>query len=458
MSKNNGIMKNQDYIIEITGQTHEGMGVGKIDDFAVFVAGAIAGEEVKVKVVKVLKNYSYGKLLEVITGSPNRRDPLCNVIRRCGGCQLQHMNYEGQLNFKKQVVKDALERIGGLKDVIIHDTLGMKYPWHYRNKSQLPVGISEKEIQIGFYAKRSHEMIDIDNCLIQDKIFQTAINIMKQFIKDYKISIYDENTGIGLIRHIILRKGFKTEEIMVGIVINGDGFPYAGELIEVLKQGICGLKTIVLNINKKKTNVIYGLKNKIIYGDGFIYDYIGDVKFRISLLSFFQVNPIQTKVLYDKVMEYAGLTGKETVIDAYCGIGTISLFLSRKAKKVYGVEVVEEAVVDAKENARLNGADNAEFILGEAEIEIPKLYERGVKADVIIVDPPRKGCDIRLLEVIAKMAPKKIIYVSCNPSTLARDLKYLVSEGYGVKEVQPVDLFAQTVHVEVTCKLTKVDN
>ncbi len=457
MSKNNGIMKNQDYIIEITGQTHEGMGVGKIDDFAVFVAGAIAGEEVKVKVVKVLKNYSYGKLLEVITGSPNRRDPLCNIIRRCGGCQLQHMNYEGQLNFKKQVVKDALERIGGLKDVIIHDTLAMKYPWHYRNKSQLPVGIDRKEIQIGFYARRSHEIINIDNCLIQDKTFQTAINIMKQFIKGYKISIYDENTGIGLIRHIILRKGFKTEEIMVGIVINGNGFPYAEELIEVLKQGICGLKTIVLNINKKKTNVIYGLKNKIIYGDGFIYDYIGDVKFRISLLSFFQVNPIQTKVLYDKVMEYAGLTGKEIVIDAYCGIGTISLFISNKAKKIYGVEVVEEAVVDAKENARLNGADNAEFILGEAEIEIPKLYERGVKADVIIVDPPRKGCDIRLLEVIAKMAPKKIIYVSCNPSTLARDLKYLVSEGYGVKEVQPVDLFAQTVHVEAIILLQRVE-
>ena len=280
---------------------------------------------------------------------------------------------------------------------------------------------------------------------------------MKQFIKGYKISIYDENTGIGLIRHIILRKGFKTEEIMVGIVINGNGFPYAEELIEVLKQGICGLKTIVLNINKKKTNVIYGLKNKIIYGDGFIYDYIGDVKFRISLLSFFQVNPIQTKVLYDKVMEYAGLTGKEIVIDAYCGIGTISLFISNKAKKIYGVEVVEEAVVDAKENARLNGADNAEFILGEAEIEIPKLYERGVKADVIIVDPPRKGCDIRLLEVIAKMAPKKIIYVSCNPSTLARDLKYLVSEGYGVKEVQPVDLFAQTVHVEAIILLQRVE-
>ncbi len=451
------VRKNQDYIVEISDQTHEGMGVGKIDGFTVFIEGAIFGETVEVKIVKILKNYSYGKLLEVLIPSPYRVNPPCSVVKRCGGCQLQHMNYEGQLKHKTQLVKDAVERIGGLKDIIIHDAIGMKEPWNYRNKAQFPVGMNKNQIQIGFYAERSHEIIDTKSCLIQDRVNDEVLDIFRKFIKTYNISIYDEKTGKGLIRHIMTRKGFKTEEVMICIVINGDDLPYADKLVEVFRQRIKGLQTVVLNINKKNTNIILGLKNKVIYGDGFIYDYIGSFKFKISPLSFFQVNPVQTEILYKKALEYAGLKGGEIIIDAYCGIGTISLFLRPKAKKVYGVEIVGQAIDDAKENAKLNEIGNVEFVLGESEIVIPKLYGEGIKADVIVVDPPRKGCDKKLLEVIAKMAPRRMVYVSCNPSTMARDLKYLAERGYEVKEVQPVDQFPQTGHVECVVLMSRVE-
>lgn len=457
MENNMMVMKNQDYIIEITGQTHEGMGVGKIGGFTVFVEGAIFGEKVKVKIVKVLKNYSYGKLLEILIPSPYRANPPCPVVKRCGGCQLQHMSYEGQLKYKTQLVKDAVERIGGLKDIIVHETIGMKEPWNYRNKAQFPVGMNKNEAHIGFYAGRSHEIIDTKSCLIQDRVNDEVLDIFREFIKSYRISVYNEETGKGLIRHIMTRKGFKTGEIMICIVINGDDLPYADKLVETFRQKIKGLKTIVLNINKKKTNVILGLKNKIIYGEGFIYDFIGSFKFKISPLSFFQVNPVQTEILYKKALEYADLKGEEIVIDAYCGIGTISLFLSQKAKKVYGVEIVGQAIEDARANAKLNKIANVEFILGESETVIPRLYEEGIKADVIVVDPPRKGCDEKLLEVITKMAPERVVYVSCNPSTMARDLKYLTERGYEVKEIQPVDQFPQTVHVECVVLMSRVE-
>lgn len=457
MEKKLPVEKNRDYIIDIAGQTHEGMGVGKIEGYTVFVEGAVSGEKVRIKIVKVLKNYSYGKLLEIIESSPYRTEPVCPMIKRCGGCQIQHMNYDGQLEYKTRLVKDAIERIGGLKDIAVHNAIGMKKPWNYRNKAQFPVGIKDGELHIGFYAGRSHEIIDINACLIQDKINDEVLKIIRNFIKGHNISIYDENTGKGLIRHIMTRKGFRTREAMVCIVINDDDMPYINELVEILKDSIIGLKTVVLNINKKNTNVIMGEKNKVIYGEGFIYDYIGEFKFKISSHSFFQVNPVQTEILYNKALEYAALTGEETVIDAYCGIGTISLFLSKKAKKVYGVEIVGPAIEDAKENAKLNGVENTEFILGESEVVIPKLYEKGVKADVVVVDPPRKGCDEKLLEIIAKMAPVRLVYVSCNPSTLARDLKYLVEHGYKVKEVQPVDQFPQTVHVECVVLMSRIE-
>lgn len=454
MEQKTTVKKNRIYIINITGQTHEGLGVGKIEGYTVFVEGAISGEIVRTKIVKVLKNYSYGKLLEVLEPSSYRTEPLCPIVGRCGGCQIQHMNYEGQLDYKTRLVKDAVERIGGLKGITVHPAIGMEAPWYYRNKAQFPVGVKDGKIHIGFYAGRSHEIIDTDACMIQDKINDEVIEVIRDFIDEHKISIYDENTGNGLIRHIMTRKGFKTGEVMVCIVINGDNMPYGIELVESLKQSIKNLKTVILNINKKNTNVILGDKNKVIYGEGYIYDFIGEFKFKISPLSFFQVNPVQTEVLYNKAFEYAGLKGEETVIDAYCGIGTISLFLSEKAKKVYGVEIIGQAIEDARANAKLNGVGNAEFILGESETVIAKLYKEGVKADVVVVDPPRKGCDEKLLEVIVKMAPERVVYVSCNPSTMARDLKYLSERGYAVREIQPVDQFPQTVHVETIIMMT----
>ena len=456
MEKTIPVEKNRDYIVDISGLTSEGSGVARIEGFTVFVEGALPEEQAEIRIVKVLKNYAFGKLLRILKHSPGRIEPSCGVVKRCGGCQLQHMSYEAQLQYKTQQVKDAIERIGGLKGVTIYDTIGMDNPWRYRNKAQFPVGM-DGDVAIGFYANRSHEIINTPQCAIQDEINDIVIQTAREFIKKHDISVYDENTGKGLIRHIVTRKGFKTGELMVCIVINGDSMPFDGDLIEMLKGSADDLKSVVLNVNKKKTNVILGERNIVIYGEEAIYDYIGEFKFRISPLSFFQVNPIQTEVLYNKALEYADLKGEETVFDAYCGIGTISLFLSKKAKKVYGVEIVPQAINNAKENAKLNGISNVEFIVGESETVIPEMYKKGVKADVIVVDPPRKGCDEKLLDVIAKMAPERVVYVSCNPATLARDLKYLTERGYQVREVQPVDMFPQTVHVETVVVLYHKD-
>lgn len=454
MEKKIPVEKNREYTAEITGLTSEGLGVAKIEGFTVFVEGAMTGEQVEIRIVKVLKNYAYGKLLKLLKASPARVEPSCQVVKRCGGCQLQHMSYEAQLQYKTRHVRDAVERLGGLTGVTVHDTIGMEEPWRYRNKAQFPVGFNG-DVMIGFYANRSHEIIDTPRCVIQDPVNDNVVSAVREFIKKYDISIYDEKTGKGLIRHLMTRRGFRTGEVMVCIVINGDMLPCDKALVELLKSRIDNLKSIVLNINKRNTNVILGDKNIVLYGEEAIYDYIGEFKFKISPLSFFQVSPIQTEVLYGKALEYAGLKGEETVFDAYCGIGTISLFLSKKAKKVYGVEIVPQAIEDAKENARLNGITNAEFIVGESETVIPQLYQKGIKADVIVVDPPRKGCDEKLLDVIAQMAPERVVYVSCNPATLARDLKYLSERGYEVKEVQPVDMFPQTTHVETVCLMSR---
>ena len=451
------VEKNRNYIVDISGLTGEGFGVARIEGFTVFVDGALPEEQAEIRIVKVLKNYAFGKLLKTIKASPGRIEPPCGVVKRCGGCQLQHMSYEAQLQFKTRQVKDAIERIGKLKDVTIYDTIGMDDPWRYRNKAQFPVGMGG-DVMIGFYANRSHEIIDTPQCAIQDAVNDNVIQTVSEFIKKYDISVYDENTGKGLIRHIVTRKGFRTGEVMVCIVINGDSIPCDKALAEMLLSSIENLKSVVLNINKKKTNVILGDRNIIIFGEEAIYDYIGEFKFRISPLSFFQINPIQTEVLYSKALEYADLKGDETVFDAYCGIGTISLFLSNKARKVYGVEIVSQAIDNAKENAKLNGIKNVEFIAGESETVIPELYNKGIKADVIVVDPPRKGCDEKLLDVIAQMGPERVVYVSCNPATLARDLKYLTERGYGVKEIQPVDMFPQTVHVETITLIKRAES
>ena len=448
------VSKNQLITVEINGLTAEGNGVARVDGFAIFVEGALPGELLEIKILKVLKNYGYGKIVNIIKPSQDRAVEPCGIVKKCGGCQLQHMTYEAQLRYKTQQVKDALERIGGFKGIEVKDTLGMGKPWNYRNKAQFPVGF-DGDVKVGFYRSGTHEIVDTDNCLIQDETNVQIVKIIKDYIKEYKISIYDEEKNQGLIRHIVTRKGFTTGEVMIIIVANGDKLPNIAELAKAFKEKVTGFKSLILNVNKQRTNVILGNSNRVIYGTDYIFDYIGDFKFKISPHSFFQVNPEQTKVLYGKALEFAGLTGGEIVIDAYCGIGTISLFLSQKAKKVYGVEIVAPAIDNAKENAALNNVENVEFLLGESETVIPELYKQGIKADVLVVDPPRKGCDEKLLETIVKMQPERVVYVSCNPATLARDLKYLGENGYEIREVQPVDMFPWTVHVECVCLLVR---
>jgi 23S rRNA (uracil1939-C5)-methyltransferase len=448
------VEKNQEYTIEITGLTNEGMGVGRVEGFTVFVEGALPEETVIAKIVKIQKTFAYGKLIEIDRQSQSRVTPSCGIVSKCGGCQLQHLDYKAQLHNKTQMVKDVMERIGGFKDLLVHDAIGMEDPWRYRNKAQFPVGFT-KDVVIGFYANRSHDIIDTDKCVIQDKLNDKVIKVFKEYIRRFSIPVYNEATHKGLVRHIVTRKGFKTGEVMVCIVVNGESLPDTDYLVEKLISKVPEIKSIVLNINKRQSNVILGANNITIYGEGAIFDYIGKFKFRISPNSFFQVNSVQTDVLYSKALEYAALTGNETVFDAYCGIGTISLFLSEKAKKVYGVEIVSQAIQNAKENALLNNVDNVDFILGESEKVIPEMHKKGIKADVIVVDPPRKGCEQELLDVIVEMQCPKVVYVSCNPATLARDMKFLVEKGYVVKEVQPVDMFPHTVHVECVALLVR---
>lgn len=449
------IKKNQTYEIEITGMNHEGQGVGRLEGMAVFVDGGIKGEKALVKINEVKKNYATSTIESILSNSQGRIEPPCGNYEKCGGCSLMHMNYKAQLEFKTELVRETLRRIGKLEEVKVNDTIGMNNPYNYRNKIQFPVALKGGKPVMGFYERRSHNVADSSLCLIQDDTSSLVRQVVLEFLSSYKISIYDEKTGSGLLRHVMVRKGFKTGEVMVVLVVNGDSISNSDKLIENLKDKVEGLTSVFLNINKRNTNIILGEKNKKLFGRDTITDYIGRFKFDISPLSFFQVNPVQTEVLYGKALEFAQLAGNETVFDLYCGIGTISLFLSEKAKQVYGIEVVEDAIKDAKKNAAANGVDNAEFIAGEAERVIPGMYEKGIKADVVVVDPPRKGCDQVVLETMVKMQPSRIVYVSCNPSTLARDLNYLAENGYRVDEVQPVDMFPHTAHTEVCCLIVK---
>lgn len=472
MSKVIPVEKNEEYILDINGMGYEGEGVGKIEDFTIFVPGALIGEKVRVIIVKVNKNFAFGKLTDVIKKSEYRTEPICNIYKRCGGCQLQHFSYDAQLKFKKQRVEDCIKRIGKLKikelefgnnedsknnitntdwsknDIIIHNAIGMDNPYRYRNKVQLPVGEKDGEVKIGFYAQRSHEIIHMDECGIQDEVADKVVKLIKEWVEKYNIKTYNEEEYNGIIRHIMIRKAFETDEIMVVVVTKTKELPHKDELIGLICRNINGIKSIIQNVNDKKTNVILGEYCKTLWGSDTISDYIGEFKFNISPLSFFQVNPIQTQILYKKALDYANLTGNEIVFDAYCGTGTISLFLSKKAKKVYGVEIVPEAIENARVNAAENNVDNVEFIIGQSEKVIPELITKGVKADVVVVDPPRKGCEKILLESIAKMQPKRIVYVSCDPGTLARDLAILRELGYKTIEIQPVDMFPQTAHIE----------
>lgn len=455
LEKNIPVEKNKDYEIDITGMGYEGEGVGKIEDFTIFVQGALIGEVARIRIVKTSKSFAFGKLLEIIKSSPDRTEPICPVYKRCGGCQLQHISYGGQLKYKTQRVVDAITRIGKLSDVKINETIGMDVPYRYRNKVQLPIGMEKGKVKIGFYAQRTHEIVDMDSCMIQDEIADKVIKLTREWAENHNIATYNELNHSGVLRHIMIRRGFKTGEVMIVLVTKVRELPYSDEFVDTMVNNIDGVKSIIQNINDKKTNVIMGENCKTLWGSETISDNIGDFNFKISPLSFFQVNPIQTEVLYNKTLEYAGLRGTETVFDAYCGTGTISLFLSQKCKKVYGVEIVPQAIENAIENAKINKINNAEFIVGESEKVIPELIRKGVKAEVVVVDPPRKGCDKVLLEAIAQMEPDKIVYVSCDVGTLARDLAILEELGYKTVEIQPVDMFPQTAHVECVVLLEK---
>jgi len=445
------------YNIEITGLGHSGEGVGRYQDFTVFVPGALPGELVTAQITEVKKNYAKGRLLTVDRPSSDRVNPPCGIYDRCGGCQLQHLSYPAQLAAKRQRVIDALTRIGKLDNVIVHPTLGAENPWHYRNKMQFPVGTAGSEVVIGCFAQGTHQIIDTDNCLIQAEANNTIARTVRGIIKDLGISTYDELTGQGLVRHVLGRVGTATGEVMVVLVTNGRALPKKEEIINRLREGIPHLASVVQNVNTKKTNVILGEETILLWGKETITDRLGDFIFNISALSFFQVNTKQAEVLYNKAVEYANLTGQETVIDAYCGTGTISLFLAKKAKKVYGIEVVEAAIRDAERNAADNNVNNVEFIVGDAVEVMPRLFKAGIRPEVIVVDPPRAGCDRKVLETFAAMQPERIVYVSCNPSSLARDLAVLTELGYVTREVQPVDMFPQTFHVECVTLMSRVE-
>jgi len=448
------VTKNKEYLTTVIDMTHDGAGVAKIEGFAVFIDGALTGETVRVKIVKVTRNFAYGKLLEIVESSGNRKPVTCENFKKCGGCNLLHMSYDATLEFKRKVVKDCFKRIGH-REVDVMPTLGMKEPYSYRNKVQFPVGAIDGKIVTGFYSARTHNIVPITDCSIQSKIANKLVNNIREFFRENKISAYDEKNGDGFLRHVVIRSSEKTGEVMLILVTNGEEFSKKDEFIKFILGKCSRIKSIIQNVNMKNTNVILGEKNIRLYGKDTIKDYIGEFSFNISPNSFFQVNSVQTKVLYDLALDFAELAGNETVFDLYCGIGSITLFLAKKAKRVYGVEVVKPAVQNARDNAKENGITNALFYCGKAEEVVPKLYDEGVRADVVVVDPPRSGCDKVLIDTILKMKPKRIVYVSCNPGTLARDVELL--SGYEVKTVQPVDMFPWTYHVECCLLLCRED-
>ncbi|MEG0842813.1 MAG: 23S rRNA (uracil(1939)-C(5))-methyltransferase RlmD [Romboutsia sp.] len=450
------LLKDKEYIVDIVDIGQGGVGVGKHNGFTVFVEGGLVQDKVNVKINKAKKNYAVGDIVEIIEKSPFRVDRVCSDrLKDCGGCQIQELEYQKQLDVKTNEVKQVITRIGKLEGIVIHETIGMDKPFRYRNKAQFPIQKVNSLPVIGFYKKKSHDLIPTDECVIQHDINDKIMKIIKTYIKAYNVSIYDEKTNTGVLRHLVTKVGFTTNEVMVVLVANGRKLPYLNELASVLEENISGFKTLVINVNREKTNVILGRENIVAYGSGKINDYIGELVFEISPLSFFQVNPVQTEVLYNKALEYAELKENDTVFDIYCGIGTISLFLAQKATKVYGIEIVEDAIKDAKINANLNKLDNVDFYVGKAEEVVPKMYKEGKTANVVVVDPPRKGCDEKVLDTIVSMAPDRVVYVSCNPSTLARDLAYLDERGYKCSEIQPVDMFPHTMHVECVAKIIK---
>ncbi len=450
--------KNDVFQVQIEDMSDTGEGIGKTDGFTWFVKDAVIGDVVEARVMKTKKSYGFARLMQVLEPSACRVTPRCPSARQCGGCQLQAMSYEEQLKFKENKVRNNLSRIGGLTEIPMEPIIGMEEPWRYRNKAQFPFGKDKNgRIITGFYAGRTHAIIEQEDCLLGVEENQPILDCIRGFMEEYHIAPYEEETHKGLVRHVLIRKGFTTGELMVCLVLNGDveKLKAPAVLVErLVKLFPSHMASISCSINREKTNVIMGKEIVNLYGPGYITDYIGNVCYRISPLSFYQVNPVQTQKLYGTALEYAGLTGEETVWDLYCGIGTISLFLAQKAKKVYGVEIIPQAIDDARANAKLNHFENVEFFVGKAEEVLPEQYEKNqVYADTIVVDPPRKGCDSVCLDTIVKMAPEKVVYVSCDSATLARDVKYLGERGYEVKRVKTVDMFPWSGHVETVCLL-----
>lgn len=463
--------KNDIFRVKIEDMSDTGEGIGKVDGFTWFVKDAVIGDLVEAKVMKTKKSYGFARLIQVVEASPHRVKTRCAVARQCGGCQLQAMEYSEQLHYKENKIRNNLRRIGGFADeeYTFLPIIGMDEPWRYRNKAQFPFGRNKDgKIITGFYAGRTHAIIEQGDCLLGVTENEKILACIRGFMEEYDIASYHEETHTGLVRHALIRKGFRTGELMVCLVLNGNvrGLKAPEVLVERLTALFASdendlkvksrMVSISCSINREKTNVIMGKEIVNLYGPGYITDLIGDVQYRISPLSFYQVNPIQTEKLYGTALEYAGLTGGETVWDLYCGIGTISLFLAQKAKQVYGVEIVPQAIADARENASLNGLDNVEFFVGKAEEVLPEQYEKNqIYADVIVVDPPRKGCDQMCLDTIVKMAPKRVVYVSCDSATLARDLRYLCDRGYRLEKARGCDMFGQTTHVETVCLLSR---
>jgi len=450
------VKKNDQLSVDIEDLTHDGAGVAKVDGYPLFIQGGLPDEKAKVHVLKTLKNYGFAKIVEIEVASPDRVDAPCPVFSQCGGCQLQHLSYKAQLKWKEKMVRDVMKRIGKI-DAPVHPVKGMDNPWHYRNKAQIPFGLNGDAPIAGFYKTKSHAIVDIDRCLIQTPEADAILAGLKSRLWKLGIKPYNEQTKQGMLRHVVVRKARATGEVMVVLVTKKRKFPQAEEAIALIRKLVPNITSIMQNINPETTNVIFGNETIHLWGQDTIEDHIGGVRFEISARSFYQVNPIQTEVLYKQALDYAQLTGKETVIDAYCGIGTISLFMAKKAKYVMGVEIVPQAIEDAKRNAKLNGLDNTYFEAGPAEEVIPRWYKEGKTADVLMVDPPRKGCDESLLQTILEQRPNRIVYVSCNPATLARDLRILEDGGYQTQEVQPVDMFPHTGHVETIVLLQRAD-
>lgn len=449
------VKQGDNIILQISGLGSNGEGVGKYEGFTVFVQGALPQEEVSAKVKLVKKNYAVAVLQKILKPSAERVEPLCPVYKECGGCQLQHLSYAGQLAYKRQQVQDALNRIGHLEIDVI-PVLGASEPWNYRNKMQFPVAVNtEGNLQIGCYAAATHSVVNTETCMIQKAANNDILKTVRKWMQRFGISAYDEKTGKGLVRHVMGRVGVHSGEVMAVLITSAYDIPHRRELVDWLKKYVPGLTSVVQNINKKPTNIIMGNKTRVLYGAENIKDELGALAFNISAQSFFQVNSEQTEKLYNKALEFAALTGSETVVDVYCGTGTISLYLARHARKVYGIEIVAPAIIDAERNAEENNCKNAEFILGDAAVELPKLLMSGVQPDVVVVDPPRAGCEEKVLASICHVKPKRVVYVSCNPASLARDLAYMEQHGYNTLIAQPVDMFPMTNHVETVVLLSR---